>query len=171
MRALLAAALALATTVSAHAQDAWTVAQRMSLPVSGAPIDLASMAAPHEETVRVRLSGTVSFTYDGSEIDAMGRTSNGTRDVTAGPFVVLPAGSSVIESDPVAHRYTVEIPRSSAMELRFNAFGLATANLLTISEAQAQFVSDIRTQDKAQGMMARMIGAEKARRIFYEVTT
>ncbi len=40
-----------------------------------------------------------------------------------------------------------------------------------ISEAHAQFVSDIRTQDKAQGMMARMIGAEKARRIFYEVTT
>lgn len=40
-----------------------------------------------------------------------------------------------------------------------------------ISEAHAQFVSDIRTQDKAQGMMARMIGAEKARRIFHEVTT
>ncbi len=45
------------------------------------------------------------------------------------------------------------------------------ARLAQISEAQAQFVSDIRTQDKAQGMMARMIGAEKARRIFYEVTT
>ena len=43
--------------------------------------------------------------------------------------------------------------------------------LAQISEAQAQFVNDIRTQDKAQGMMARMIGAEKARRIFYEVTT
>lgn len=43
--------------------------------------------------------------------------------------------------------------------------------LARISEAQAQFVSDIRTQDKAQGMMARMIGAETARRIFYEVTT
>jgi hypothetical protein len=36
---------------------------------------------------------------------------------------------------------------------------------------QAQFVSDIRTQDKAQGMMAKMIGAEKARRIFWEITT
>jgi len=43
--------------------------------------------------------------------------------------------------------------------------------LAQISQAQAQFVSDIRTQDKAQGMMAKMIGAEKARRIFYEVTT
>jgi hypothetical protein len=45
------------------------------------------------------------------------------------------------------------------------------ARLALISEAQAQFVSDIRTQDKAQGMMAKMIGAEKARRIVYEVTT
>jgi hypothetical protein len=33
------------------------------------------------------------------------------------------------------------------------------------------WVNDIRTQDKAQGMIAKMIGAKKARRIFYEVTT
>ncbi len=33
------------------------------------------------------------------------------------------------------------------------------------------FVNDIRTQDKAQGMVAKMIGKNKARRIFYEVTT
>lgn len=43
--------------------------------------------------------------------------------------------------------------------------------LAEVHAAQAQFVSDIRTQDKAQGMMAKMIGAETARRIFYEVTT
>jgi phycoerythrobilin:ferredoxin oxidoreductase len=34
-----------------------------------------------------------------------------------------------------------------------------------------QWVDDIRTQDKAQSMIAKMIGAKKARRIFYEVTT
>ena len=45
------------------------------------------------------------------------------------------------------------------------------ARLREIAAAQAQFISDIRTQDKAQGMIARMIGAEKARRIFYEITT
>ena len=38
-------------------------------------------------------------------------------------------------------------------------------------EFQAGFVDDIRTQDKAQGMIAKMIGAKKAERIFYEVTT
>lgn len=45
------------------------------------------------------------------------------------------------------------------------------ARLAEIGAAHAQFVSDIRTQDKAQGMIAKMIGAEKARRIFWEVTT
>jgi hypothetical protein len=45
------------------------------------------------------------------------------------------------------------------------------ARLAHIAASQAQFVSDIRTQDKAQGMIAKMIGAEKARRIFYEITT
>jgi hypothetical protein len=45
------------------------------------------------------------------------------------------------------------------------------AALAAIAAKQAQFVSDIRTQDKAQGMIAKMIGAQTARRIFYEVTT
>jgi hypothetical protein len=45
------------------------------------------------------------------------------------------------------------------------------AQLAAIAARQAQFVNDIRTQDKAQGMIAKMIGAETARRIFYEVTT
>lgn len=43
--------------------------------------------------------------------------------------------------------------------------------LAQIRRSQDQFVSDIRTQDKAQSMIAKMIGADKARRIFYEVTT
>jgi hypothetical protein len=43
--------------------------------------------------------------------------------------------------------------------------------LAQIQKAQDQFVDDIRTQDKAQGMMAKMIGKETAKRIFYEVTT
>ena len=40
-----------------------------------------------------------------------------------------------------------------------------------IREFQSGFVEDIRTQDKAQGMIAKMIGPKTARRIFYEVTT
>ena len=40
-----------------------------------------------------------------------------------------------------------------------------------IERFHARFVDDIRTQDKAQGMMAKMIGKDTARRIFYEITT
>jgi hypothetical protein len=40
-----------------------------------------------------------------------------------------------------------------------------------IERFHAQFIDDIRTQDKAQGMIAKMIGKDKARRIFYEITT
>jgi len=43
--------------------------------------------------------------------------------------------------------------------------------LARIAEFHAGFVDDIRTQDKAQSMMAKMIGKDKARRIFYELTT
>ncbi|MDH3978193.1 MAG: phytochromobilin:ferredoxin oxidoreductase [Gammaproteobacteria bacterium] len=45
------------------------------------------------------------------------------------------------------------------------------ARLEQIKVFHEQFISDIRTQDKAQGMMAKMIGKDKARRIFYEITT
>jgi len=43
--------------------------------------------------------------------------------------------------------------------------------LATIASFQEGWVDDIRTQDKAQGMIAKMIGKDTARRIFYEVTT
>jgi hypothetical protein len=43
--------------------------------------------------------------------------------------------------------------------------------LAQIGAFHDQFIDDIRTQDKAQAMIARMIGKEKARRIFYEITT
>lgn len=40
-----------------------------------------------------------------------------------------------------------------------------------INTFHAGFINDIRTQDKAQAMTARMIGKHTAKRIFYEVTT
>jgi hypothetical protein len=43
--------------------------------------------------------------------------------------------------------------------------------MLRIKTFHAGFINDIRTQDKAQAMMARMIGKDTAKRIFYEVTT
>ena len=53
-------------------------------------------------------------------------------------------------------------------------FGLASSCSVSQPGLQkwvAPLVDDIRTQDKAQGMMAKLIGKETAKRIFYEVTT
>lgn len=113
----------------------WTVAHRVVLPSNGQPVDLAGFVQPGDETLRFVLSGTVSFAHDGSRIDAMSRHVSGRHDVAAGPFVVLPAGAMVVESDAVAHRYTVEAPVASSMPVAFNLMGLATQNLLTVSEA------------------------------------
>jgi hypothetical protein len=45
------------------------------------------------------------------------------------------------------------------------------ARLERIRQFHDGFVDDIRTQDKAQGMMSKMIGKKTAHRIFYEITT
>jgi len=145
MRSLIAVAV-LAWAMPAAAQDGWTVAQRVRLPDASQPLDLAPLASLDEDVVRVRLVGSYSFGVDGSEIDAMARTVNGTRDVTAGPFVVLPPGSRVIEEDPAAHRYTVEIPRAATMPISFNILGLATRHLMTLSEASANLVGAIEVE-------------------------
>ncbi len=43
--------------------------------------------------------------------------------------------------------------------------------IMQIQRFHDGFIEDIRTQDKAQGMMAKIIGKETAKRIFHEVTT
>ena len=58
------------------------------------------------------------------------------------------------------------LPEAAALEPETDA-----ARLARIREFHDGFVNDIRTQDKAQGMIAKMIGKDKARRIFYEITT
>ncbi|MGI9317609.1 MAG: hypothetical protein ACR2QW_09780 [bacterium] len=45
------------------------------------------------------------------------------------------------------------------------------ARLEQIKAFHGQWIDDIRTQDKAQSMIAKMIGKKTAKRIFYEVTT
>lgn len=148
MRALLMTLLLL-VPAAAHAQADWTVVHRASLPATGAPVDLSTLAASNEDPVRVRLSGTYSFSVDGSRIDAMGRTLGGERDTTGGPYVVLPPGSVVVESDPVAHRYVIDVPRGADMTLRFNVYGLATRHLLTATEARARLTGAIEVEHLA----------------------
>lgn len=46
-----------------------------------------------------------------------------------------------------------------------------SARLQTLRDFHAGWIDDIRTQDKAQGMISKFIGKTKARRIFHEVST
>lgn len=133
-RAVVVAALVL---VAAPAAAQWTVAHRAPLPASGEPIDLAALASPHEETVRVRLSGSYSFMVDGSEVDALGARRAGEDDVSGPPLVALPPGARVVERDPALHRYTIEIPRAASMPVALNPAPLAMRHLITVSEARA----------------------------------
>jgi hypothetical protein len=136
-------ALALLVTVPAAAQDRWTVAQRVALPMSGAPIDLAILAGPGEEPVRIALTGSYSFAVDGSRIDAFGAHSASRSDVAEGAFVILPPGAQIVARDPLAHRYELEIPRSGSMPVAFNVLPLAMRHLMTASEARASLTGAI----------------------------
>jgi len=139
--------LALVAPVAADGDAAdWTVSHRVTLPASGAPVDLAPYVGAGEGPARFAIRGSYSFLHDGSEIDAMSRTVGGRRDVAAGPFVVLPPGAEIVERDPVAHRYVIEAPRASSMPIAFNLVGLATRDLLTVSEARAQLQGAIEVE-------------------------
>src|SRR5690606_4113703 len=86
------------------------------------------------------------FLHDGSEIDAMSATAGGTRDVSLGPLVTLPPGSRVIQSDPLAHRYVVQVPRAPSMPLALNLYGLSARHLLTVSEVNASLSGAIEVE-------------------------
>lgn len=138
-RALVALAMLIAAPASAQGTTSgWTVAHRAPLSPHAPPLDLASLASPHEERVRIRLSGSYSFLLDGSEIDALGARRAGHTDVSGPSIVVLPPGAELVESDPIAHRYTVEIPRATSMPVAIDASPLAMRYLITASEARAQ---------------------------------
>lgn len=134
MRALFVLSVALAFTCPARAE--WIVAHRLALPLDGAPIDLADLAAPDEDPVRIELEGSYTFLLDGSEIDALGVHGAERRDASA-PLVVLPEGARVIESRPDVHRYTIEVPRTASMRVGLNVLPLAMRHLVTPTEARA----------------------------------
>ena len=88
--------------LAARAQDELVEVGRHSLSARAPFVDLPSGAT------RVVLTGTLSDLVDGAELDARSRSIGGTVDVAA-PAVLLPAGVTVVASDPELHRYELEI--------------------------------------------------------------
>lgn len=131
----------LSIAAPAAAQE-WTVAERIALPLEG-PIDLASVARPDEDPMRIVITGSYTFLLDGSEIDAVGVEHGDRREAGV---VALPPGSRVIDSDPVAHRYTIEIPRAASMPMSLRIGPLAMRHLITVSEARANLQGAIHVE-------------------------
>src|SRR5439155_2264180 len=80
------------------------VRHRLVIPLDGRAVNLADVASA--DPMRLVLTGTVSSTIDGSLIDAFGRDLASAR-YDDGPYVLLPPGARVVESDATRHRYVV----------------------------------------------------------------
>ena len=102
--------LALVAPVAADGDAAdWTVSHRVTLPASGAPVDLAPYVGAGEGPARFAIRGSYSFLHDGSEIDATSRTVGGRRDVAAGPFVLLPPGAEIVERAQIGEQPAIAL--------------------------------------------------------------
>jgi len=121
----------LATAVSA--QDA--AVSRVSLPLDGTAFDIAPYASTGVAEVRIVVSGTVSSSIDGSEIDAMTRRVGTVQLDNEAPYLTLPRGSRLEHADRATHTYTFAIPRDRIMPVVFNPRALASSHLVVFSEA------------------------------------
>jgi hypothetical protein len=121
---------------TAEAQPAeWEVAGRESVPLDGTALELGPLVRPGVDRVRVVLTGTVTTSIDGSEIDALGRrVVDRAGRATEGSYLVLPDGARVIESDDVAGRFVAELPVASSMRIGLDLHAIARRHLITRSE-------------------------------------
>jgi hypothetical protein len=111
-----------------------------SLPLDGRPVELAVGPDPAGGPVLVMIEGTLTSTYDGSELDALHRREarqgapGGLQWQVDGPFVRLPPGTRLVEADLGAHRYLFEVPRAPLLSIAVDLAPLAMRHLVTRSE-------------------------------------
>jgi hypothetical protein len=121
---------------TAEAQPAeWEVAARQSVPLDGRPLDVGPLVRSGVDRVRIVLTGTITTSIDGSEIDALGRrVVDRAGRATEGNYLVLPDGARVIESDEVAGRFVAELPVAPSMPIGLDLYALARLHLVTRSD-------------------------------------
>jgi hypothetical protein len=158
------ALLALVTLLAsgaAHAQD--SIRWRGALPLDGRGIDAVSAAAPGTRMVRIALSGTMSCSIDGSEIDALSRFVGTLRDDATGPFVRLPRDARLISSDPASHRYVFEIPADATEGIALDIAPIAARYLITPTEARSSLIGAIEVEVLDPPVpLAGYVGLERA---------
>lgn len=128
--AVVALLAALAAPVSAQET---AVRHRLPLPLDGG-VDLARLAAPGDDPVRVVLTGTLSSRVDGAEIDALSARTPSGRFEGGGPFVTLPGGATAVSADAATNRYVFDVPRAPVMPIGLRLGPLAQRHLISASE-------------------------------------
>ena len=131
----LAAVVTLLLANAAAAQDAeHIVLHETSLPLNGQPVDLAAYAPPGDGPMTIVVKGTVSCSIDGSQIDAYARKTESLNFEADGPFLLLPEGATVTKAQRDINKYTISIPKSAAMPIRFHPHSLTTRFMVTRSK-------------------------------------
>ena len=114
--------------------DDWVVSEHCLLTVDRR-MNLESLAAAGAKTVRITVSGTFSSTIDHSELDAVGWSRNGVRDLSS-PGLHVPPGSRVLARDSIAHRYTLEVSLAVGSQIYVNYDPIAEHNWVSFGEAR-----------------------------------
>jgi hypothetical protein len=156
LAALTLVLLGVPAAAPAAAQD--SIRWRGALPIDGRGVDAISAAMPGAGPVRVALSGTMTCSIDGSEIDALSRWVGTVRDDATGPFVRLPAGARLVSTDPVAHRYVFELPEGTVAPVALDITPIASRYLITPSEARSSLTGAIEIEVLDPPPLAGMAG-------------
>lgn len=119
------------------------VTRRLVLPLDGSPLDLAPLAYAPGGRIRFVIEGAVFSTVDGSSFDAFSRRVGDRVVQEDGGFIVLPPGARMIESDPLAHRYVIEIDALPSAPIAFATSKLVARYLLPRSEVVERLDGDI----------------------------
>ena len=118
MRSPIVLALAVViVSARAGAQDAraWEVDHLATL--DAATVALVVPASTDGAPTRIRVRGTIDSTLDGAELDAVSVRHGGALDHALGAPLVLSPGAEVVQSDAALHRYVIEAPPGSEVEV------------------------------------------------------
>lgn len=115
---------------SAKAQQAGDPSALQVLPLTRAEVALWELGIPSDARTLL-LRGTVSSALDGSLYDPL-HALDGDRVPRGGPSLLrLPPGTRVLQADPHAHRYVVELAPDGQRALRIDTRQLARAHWTT----------------------------------------
>lgn len=106
-------------------------------------VDVSAWLQGPGDPIQVELRGTITNGLDGTTLDALSRWSGDTRLLGDDPWVQLPADVRLLERDPEAHRYLLEVPRHSDGVFELTVRRLAHEHFVTPTELRDRTTGSI----------------------------